>query len=115
MPAERVIAKNELAFAVLDAYPVSLGHMLVIPYRHVCDFLELNVEEMSAVFGLLCLARRTLDARHKPSGYNLGTNIGEAAGQTVMHAHVHLIPRYPGDVPEPSGGIRRLIPGKGRY
>jgi len=115
MPAERVIAKNDLAFAVLDVYPVSLGHTLVIPHRHVHDFLELTADEASAIFALLCLARRTLDVRHKPAGFNFGANIGAAAGQTVMHAHMHLIPRYAGDVAEPVGGIRNLIPGKGRY
>jgi diadenosine tetraphosphate (Ap4A) HIT family hydrolase len=115
MPAERVIAKNDLAFSVLDAFPVSTGHTLVIPHRHECDFLELTPEEVLAVFELLRITRETLDERLRPSAYNLGVNAGQAAGQTVMHAHVHLIPRYSGDVRDPAGGIRNIIPGKGQY
>ncbi|HEV3445758.1 MAG TPA: HIT family protein, partial [Gemmataceae bacterium] len=96
-------------------FPVSQGHTLIIPNRHVCDFLELTLDEMSAVFELLQVARNTLDGRYRPPGYNVGVNIGKLAGQTVMHAHVHLIPRFCGDVPDPVGGIRNLIAGKGHY
>jgi diadenosine tetraphosphate (Ap4A) HIT family hydrolase len=115
MPGERVLAKNDLVFAVLDAYPISEGHALFIPYRHVASFLELTPAETSAAFELLRVVREILDARHRPAGYNLGVNVGQAAGQTVMHAHLHLIPRYAGDIPDPVGGIRNVVSGKGRY
>jgi diadenosine tetraphosphate (Ap4A) HIT family hydrolase len=115
LSAERVIAANAHALAVADAFPVTAGHSLVIVQRHVASFFDLTLSEVQAVFELLFETRRLLDQRHQPSGFNVGVNIGSAAGQTVMHAHIHLIPRYNGDVPEPEGGIRNVIPGKGRY
>jgi diadenosine tetraphosphate (Ap4A) HIT family hydrolase len=115
LPTERVLAANERALAVADAFPVAVGHTLVIPKRHVGCFFDLDLSEVEAVFRLLRLTRQWLDKMHHPSGFNVGVNIGFAAGQTIMHAHVHVIPRYKGDVREPEGGVRNVIPGKGRY
>jgi len=111
----RVLDGNELATALADAFPVSPGHTLVIPRRHVCDFFGLSPTELSAVLELLFRMRSRLAAEHQPDGFNVGVNVGAAAGQTVMHAHVHLIPRYFGDATEPQGGVRNVIEGMGRY
>jgi diadenosine tetraphosphate (Ap4A) HIT family hydrolase len=111
----RVLDENELAIAFADGFPVSPGHSLVIPRRHVSDFFELSAREIAAVFELVVRIRSRLAAEHSPAGFNVGVNVGTAAGQTIMHVHVHLIPRYPGDVPDPVGGIRNVIPGMGRY
>ena len=110
-----VTRQNALAYTTRDSYPVSPGHSLVIPFRHCPDFFELTADEMAACMELLVLARRDLDAESRPDGYNVGINVGPAAGQSVRHVHVHLIPRYRGDVPDPRGGIRAVIPGKQSY
>ena len=115
LPAGRVLEENGHAVAIADAFPVSPGHTLVIPKRHGAGFFELTVDEVLAVYGLLGRMKARLDRDLKPAGYNIGINIGEAAGQTVGHLHVHLIPRYCGDVAEPRGGVRNVIPGKGPY
>jgi diadenosine tetraphosphate (Ap4A) HIT family hydrolase len=115
MPPERILASNDHAFAVADAFPVSPGHTLVISRRHVADFFELTDEEVAAVHSLLRQSRQQLERENRPNGINVGINVGTAAGQTVMHAHIHLIPRYRGDVANPTGGVRNLIPGKGAY
>ena len=100
---------------IRDAFPVSPGHSLVIPRRHVGSFFELTVAERASVLTGLDAARRELDAVFAPAGYNIGINDGPAAGQTVAHVHVHLIPRYEGDVDDPRGGVRWVIPDKARY
>ena len=112
---DRRIEENELAVALADTYPVSPGHTLVVPRRHVPDFFQLSAEEIAAVFDLVRQMRDRLIAARGPSGFNVGVNVGTAAGQTVVHAHVHLIPRYSGDAQDPTGGVRNVIPGKGRY
>jgi diadenosine tetraphosphate (Ap4A) HIT family hydrolase len=110
------IASNKLAFAIHDSYPVSPGHALVVPRRLIATWFEASKEERQAIFDLVDEVKRLLDARTPaPDGYNIGINCGEAAGQTVMHLHVHVIPRYRGDVPDPTGGVRNVIPGKGNY
>ena len=113
----RWIAENELAFAIRDIYPVSLGHTLVIPKRLVVSVFDLNAKETSACWALLAEQREHL--RHslspRPDAFNIGINDGAVAGQTVAHAHIHLIPRFTGDHPDPRGGIRAVIPGKGPY
>jgi diadenosine tetraphosphate (Ap4A) HIT family hydrolase len=111
----RLLVENELAIALADAFPVSPGHTLVISRRHVSDFFDLTAAEVAAVCELLFRMRSRVAAEHDPAGFNIAVNVGTAAGQTVMHVYVHLIPRYPGDVPDPAGGIRNLIPGMGRY
>jgi diadenosine tetraphosphate (Ap4A) HIT family hydrolase len=115
MPAERILESDKLAFTVADAFPVSPGHTLVIPRRHVTTFWELTGPEVASVFDLLCRAKTRLNQSQDPGGYNVGINIGHHAGQTIGHVHVHLIPRYAGDVPDPEGGVRNVIPGKARY
>jgi diadenosine tetraphosphate (Ap4A) HIT family hydrolase len=109
-----VLANNH-AYALFDKYPVSRGHLLVIPYRHVPDFFQTSWDERHAVLTLLDMAKAFLDEKFSPNGYNIGVNAGEAAGQTVMHVHVHLIPRYAGDTPDPRGGVRGVIPAKQSY
>jgi len=110
-----LIAENHHAFAIEDKYPVSLGHCLVIPKTHVPTIFELSGEAYAACFELVRVVKNILLIKHRPDGFNIGTNCGESAGQTVGHAHLHLIPRYTGDVPNPRGGIRHVIPGKGYY
>jgi len=112
---EEPIVSNELAYVRNDGFPVSRGHLLIIPYRHVGSFFELTAEEHAAVRDLLIDAKNLLERANRPDGYNVGVNIGEAAGQTIAHVHVHLIPRYKGDVAKPRGGVRGVIPGKQDY
>ncbi len=106
---------NELAFACFDKYPVNEGHLLALPRRHVASWFDTTREERAALLALLDEGRQLLDARFKPDGYNIGINIGEAAGQTIMHLHVHLIPRFRGDCANPRGGVRGVIPAKQSY
>ncbi|MBW9336806.1 HIT family protein [Herbaspirillum sp. RU 5E] len=115
LPSERVIAQNDFAIAIRDGFPVSLCHTLIIPRRHVASFFELIEEERTALLSLLDDAKRTLDEQCHPDGYNIGINDGAAAGQTVMHLHMHLIPRYAGDLPDPRGGVRWVIAEKADY
>ena len=109
-PKEReILETHPLAVAVKDSFPLTRGHSLVLPRRHVASFFDLTVEERLAILGLLDKAKAALDREYAPDGYNIGINDGATAGQTVMHLHVHLIPRYAGDVPDPKGGIRRVL------
>jgi diadenosine tetraphosphate (Ap4A) HIT family hydrolase len=115
LPAERILAGNAQAVAIADAFPVSAGHSLIIPHRHLTRFFDLTEEEVTAVHALLRRMKDHLDETRNPAGYNVGINVGTAAGQTVAHVHVHLIPRYLGDVTDPVGGVRNIIPGRGWY
>jgi diadenosine tetraphosphate (Ap4A) HIT family hydrolase len=115
LPNSRVITRNHLAIALRDAYPVTLGHTLVIPARHVASFFDATPAEREAMLSLLDAMKRRLDAEYRPAGYNIGINDGAAAGQTIAHLHIHLIPRYPGDPPDPRGGVRWIIPAKADY
>ena len=115
LPAERIAGNNEFGLIVRDAYPVSPGHTLIIPKRHIGSFFELTTEERNALMALLDQARTELQSSHQPQGYNIGINDGAAAGQTVPHLHIHLIPRYQDDLPDPRGGVRWVIPEKARY
>jgi diadenosine tetraphosphate (Ap4A) HIT family hydrolase len=110
-----ILAETKLSFAFLDSFPVSSGHSLVIPKRHVLSIWELTDEEYTDAFNLVRQVKDILQEKFEPQGYNVGVNCGEAAGQSVFHAHVHVIPRYNGDVPSPRGGVRNIIPGKGNY
>jgi diadenosine tetraphosphate (Ap4A) HIT family hydrolase len=112
---DRILAESDHTITILDAFPVSEGHTLIIPKRHVQSFFELQTVERTAVLLALVQAKETLDERLSPDGYNIGINEGEAAGQTVPHLHVHLIPRYKGDSKDPRGGVRWVIPEKARY
>lgn len=115
LPPERIVQRNASGMLVRDGFPVSLGHSLVIPHRHVGSFFELIEAERSDLLSLLDQAKQDLDALHQPDGYNIGINDGAAAGQTVPHLHIHLIPRYHGDLPDPRGGVRWVIPDKAVY
>ena len=111
----RIVAESELALAFADKYPVSEGHTLVVPKRVVAGLFELDEQEQAAVWKLVAEVRTVLAERLKPDGFNIGLNDGPAAGQTVMHAHVHIIPRYRGDQADPEGGVRGVIPEKRKY
>ena len=113
--ASRIILANDLAVAFRDGFPVSPGHTLVIPRRHVASFFESTEEERAALLALLDAAREGLDRELRPDGYNIGINDGPAAGQTVPHLHIHLIPRFSGDKQDPRGGVRWIIPDKADY
>ncbi len=116
LPPQRVVLENDLAFAIRDAFPVTPGHTLVIPRRHVVDYFGLSPEELQACDDLLRQSRQQLKADDPlVQGFNIGINVGEVAGQSIFHCHIHLIPRRQGDVEHPRGGIRHLIPGKGHY
>ena len=115
LPAERIVFSAEEALVIRDVFPVSPGHTLVMPRRHVGSFFELTEVERDCMFELLAQAKQELDHSFQPDGFNIGINDGAAAGQTVQHLHVHLIPRYRGDVPDPRGGVRWVMPGKAKY
>ena len=110
--AEDIVARNDLCYALWDRFPVSRGHLLVIPFRHVPDYFSLTAGEKQAVLALVDVGRSLIEENFPPAGYNIGINVGEAAGQTVMHCHCHVIPRYAGDVRDPRGGVRRVVPHK---
>ena len=105
LPASRIISEDSLSLVIRDAYPVSPGHSLIIPKRHVASWFELTDDERTSLFQNLSKAKTALDTVFKPDGYNIGINEGAAAGQTVFHLHVHLIPRYHGDRADPRGGV----------
>ena len=107
--------ENELAVARFDDFPVNKGHLEVITKRHVKDWWNTTKEEKLAIFDLIDRAKNIIDDKYNPDGYNIGMNLGENAGQSIMHLHVHLIPRYNGDVNNPRGGIRGIIPNKHNY
>ncbi|MDB4989148.1 MAG: helicase-related protein, partial [Myxococcaceae bacterium] len=115
IPPTDWVTHNALAFAVRDKYPVTPGHTLVIPKRVVPTWFEANREEQDAIMRLVAEVKAALDLELAPDGYNIGFNVGEAAGQTVMHLHVHVIPRHRGDMDDPRGGVRHVIPSKGNY
>jgi diadenosine tetraphosphate (Ap4A) HIT family hydrolase len=112
---ERIVLENDLGYAIYDGFPVNPGHLLIIPKRHFSNFFESTDTERISLFNLVDDAKKILDQKFHPNGYNVGINIGEAAGQSVMHLHIHLIPRYFGDVEKPKGGVRGVIPSKQRY
>lgn len=115
IPRDQILVDHLLVLAKRDGYPVSKGHTLIIPRRHVASFFETTEEERQAMLKLLDEMKAILDREHKPDGYNIGINNGAAAGQTVMHLHMHLIPRYAGDQPDPRGGVRWIFPDKAAY
>lgn len=109
------ILENDLAIAFYDEFPVNNGHMLFITKRHVKTFFDTTMEEKLKIWELVDKAKVLIDEKFKPDGYNIGLNCGVYAGQTVMHIHMHLIPRYKGDIKNPKGGIRGIIPSKKEY
>jgi diadenosine tetraphosphate (Ap4A) HIT family hydrolase len=112
---QRIVIENEFGIVFRDAYPISPGHTLVIPRRHTGSLFDLDEPERQALFSLVDHAKKGIDAEFHPDGYNLGINDGPAAGQTVPHLHVHLIPRYQGDRQDPRGGVRWIFPDKADY
>ena len=114
--AEReLLAESATAYAILDKFPVNEGHALIIPKRHVADYFHLTFKEQSACWFMVDFVKLVLQEKYCPDGFNIGINVGEHAGQTVPHVHIHLIPRYSGDVPEPRGGVRGVIPSRRNY
>ncbi|HTY51908.1 MAG TPA: HIT family protein [Methanomicrobiales archaeon] len=109
-PEMEVVARNKLAYARMDRFPIARGHMLVIPFRHYQSFFESTADERSAITELIILAKGHIEERHHPDGYNIGTNVGRYAGQAIMHLHFHVIPRYRGDSKGHHGGMRWVIP-----
>lgn len=115
LPLDRLIFESELAVAFRDAFPVSPGHTLIIPRRHIASYFETTPGEQTQMLRLLAIVKADLDQQFQPAGYNIGINDGHAAGQTVMHVHMHLIPRFAGDQDDPRGGVRWIIPEKADY
>ena len=115
LPEASWVDHNELAFAVRDIAPVNPGHTLIIPKRHVSSYFELTNEEVLALMDLTRRAKQTLDAEFSPDDYNLGINDGPLGGQTVPHVHIHVMPRYRGDVDDVRGGVRNIIPERAVY
>lgn len=113
--AFEIIDQSELVYVIYDGYPVSKGHTLIIPKRHVASFFDLTHEEHLAILNALNTQKSRLDELYHPDGYNIGVNDLLAAGQTIEHVHVHLIPRYIGDMIDPKGGVRGVIPSKQKY
>ena len=113
--ADEILLERPLAVARRDLFPVSKGHTLIIPRRHVSSFFETTAEERREMMELIDESKAVLDREHRPDAYNIGINDGAAAGQTVMHLHIHLIPRYAGDSPDPRGGVRWIVPKQAEY
>src|SRR3989344_1266798 len=107
----KLIVDSDFAVARWDEFPVSKGHALIIPRKHVVSFFDLKNEELLELFSLLYKAKEIIQKEYQPDGFNIGVNDGEAAGRTIHHLHIHLIPRYKGDAEKPRGGIRNIIPG----
>lgn len=115
LPRERIVLETEFCLAIRDAYPVSPGHTLIVPRRHAASFFDITDDERTDLMNLLLLVRESLEREFAPAGYNIGINDGLAAGQTVPHLHIHLIPRYPSDREDPRGGVRWVLPDKAAY
>jgi diadenosine tetraphosphate (Ap4A) HIT family hydrolase len=109
------IIENELAFADYDSYPVSAGHCLVVPRRHIAEYFDVTAAEKAAIWELVDQVKGRIDREFSPDGYNIGVNVGAAAGQSIPHVHIHVIPRYAGDVENAQGGVRGVIPHKHKY
>ncbi len=113
--SQKIVLENELAYADYDSYPVSLGHCLIITRRHIAEYFQATTEEKAAIWALVDEMKVIIDRDYKPDGYNVGVNIGVAGGQSVPHIHIHMIPRYKGDMENPRGGVRGVIPHKQKY
>ena len=113
--SSEILLKNDFSYAIYDKFPVSKGHILIIPKNHNSNYFDLSLEEQKECLILLNNAKKIIDKEFKPDGYNIGINVNKDAGQTIWHAHIHLIPRYGGDVEEPRGGVRGVIPSKRNY
>lgn len=105
---EDYIVENELCFAIFDKFPVNEGHALIIPKRHFSNYFDATSEEIRAMYDLSHKVKEIIDQKYKPDGYNVGVNVDIAGGQTIMHLHMHIIPRFNGDIEDPRGGVRRI-------
>lgn len=114
-PPSNLIYEGELVLGLWDGFPVSPGHALIVPKRHVLDWFAATRDEQMEIIQVVENIKTLIEKSHKPDGYNIGFNCGEAAGQTVFHLHLHVIPRYAGDMDDPRGGVRHVIPHKARY
>ena len=110
-----LIIEGETGFSAYDRHPASDGHFLVIPYRHFASYFDINDVERDELWKIVAETKEIVDQRFKPDGYNVGINVGKAAGQSIHHLHIHVIPRYFGDVENPKGGVRGVIPAKKLY
>lgn len=115
LESDRIISESDYTVTIRDGFPVSEGHTLIVPKRHVQSFFELHAIEKAAILQALEEAKEALDRELSPAGYNIGINDGESAGQTIPHVHVHLIPRYKSDTDDPRGGVRWIFPEKAKY
>ena len=111
----RIMIEGEHGFAAWDRHPANPGHFLVVPYRHFADYFDINDEEREELWWLVAEGRKLADEKYNPDGYNIGINVGRWAGQSIPHLHIHVIPRYKGDVENPKGGVRGVIPDKKLY
>jgi diadenosine tetraphosphate (Ap4A) HIT family hydrolase len=114
-PEREIIVESATSYAMLDKYPVNEGHALIIPKKHCSDYFDLTFKEQSACWFILNTVKEIIQSKFNPDGFNIGVNINETAGQTISHVHIHLIPRYNGDVENPKGGVRGVIPTKRSY
>ena len=110
-----MLLEGKYGFAAYDRHPASEGHFLVIPYRHFASYFDISDQERDELWRLVAEAKKIVDAEFSPDGYNVGINVGESAGQSIPHLHIHVIPRYKGDVENPKGGVRGVIPNKKLY
>ena len=115
LPPERIIDSLELGCVIRDGFPITPGHTLIIPKRHIGSFFEITEQERTALLDLMNQAQKLLIEEFNPDGFNIGINDGPAAGQTVPHLHIHLIPRFKGDQEDPRGGVRWIIPHNAKY
>ena len=113
--SEKIFIRKDLCRCWWDDYPLSPGHALVIPTRHIETWFEATDKEKAEIIGVIDLVKIAIEREHQPTAYNIGMNSGRDAGQTVPHLHVHVIPRYPSDVADPRGGIRNILPAKARW
>jgi len=111
----RIISQNDYVVAIYDGFPVNPGHTLIIPKRHVANYFDLTNQEKAALWDMADYCKSIIDNQYSPDGYNIGINVGSVAGQSILHVHMHLIPRYTGDTPNPRGGVRGVIPSKQNY
>ena len=109
-PGRRIMIEGKYSFAAWDRHPASEGHFLVMPYRHFSDYFDISDEEREELWKLVAEGKKIADEKHNPDGYNIGINVGVWAGQSIPHLHIHVIPRYKGDVENPKGGVRGVIP-----